>query len=60
MALIAFLPQLVCVALLGWTFANDMMFAQFAQTFAFVLLNKVVTSQVSPPEREYSFWLTVT
>ncbi|KAJ3412148.1 GPI mannosyltransferase 1 [Chytridiales sp. JEL 0842] len=44
--LLAFLPQMSLVAYLGFTLAKrDLTLACFAQTFAFVMLNKVVTSQ---------------
>ncbi|KAI9355360.1 PIG-M-domain-containing protein [Zopfochytrium polystomum] len=43
--LVAFVPQLALVAIVGGTARNDLPFACFAQTFAFVMLNKVVTSQ---------------
>lgn len=45
--LAGFLPQLGLTLALGWKFGKeDLAFAWFVQTFAFVTLNKVVTSQV--------------
>ena len=46
--LLAFAPQLVLCAVLGWVFRRDTHVACFLQTFAFVTFNKVCTSQVSP------------
>jgi phosphatidylinositol glycan class M len=43
--LLAFLPQLLPVILLGAGYAKDPAFALFTQTFAFVMFNKVCTSQ---------------
>ncbi|KAJ1561496.1 pentamidine resistance factor [Cladochytrium tenue] len=43
--LLAFIPQIALVTLIGATASADLPFACFAQTFAFVMLNKVVTSQ---------------
>ncbi|KAI8049170.1 PIG-M-domain-containing protein [Syncephalis plumigaleata] len=43
--LLAFLPQLIPVVVLGIVFASDPVFALFTQTFAFVAFNKVCTSQ---------------
>jgi phosphatidylinositol glycan class M len=45
-SLLSFIPQLIVVVGLGIRFANDLAFAWFLQTFAFVTLNKVCTSQV--------------
>ncbi|XP_065680123.1 GPI mannosyltransferase 1 isoform X1 [Hydra vulgaris] len=42
---IAFLPQLVTVVWLGFKYSAHLPFACFLQTFAFVSLNKVCTSQ---------------
>ncbi|KAL2919477.1 GPI mannosyltransferase 1 [Polyrhizophydium stewartii] len=44
-ALWSFIPQLGLVAALGVACASDLPFACFVQTFAFVMLNKVCTSQ---------------
>ena len=45
--LVSFGPQLGLVAFLGILYGSeDLPFACFSQTFAFVMLNKVVTSQV--------------
>ncbi|KAI8818750.1 PIG-M-domain-containing protein [Fimicolochytrium jonesii] len=44
-SILSFLPQLGLVSLLGTFLAKDVVFACFAQTFAFVMLNKVCTSQ---------------
>ncbi|RKP06571.1 GPI mannosyltransferase 1 [Thamnocephalis sphaerospora] len=43
--LLAFLPQLLPIVVLGAGYAKDPAFALFAQTFAFVAFNKVCTSQ---------------
>ncbi|KAJ3156793.1 hypothetical protein HDU86_003559 [Geranomyces michiganensis] len=44
-SIVSFLPQLTLVLILGAMLAKDIVFACFAQTFAFVMLNKVCTSQ---------------
>lgn len=46
-SIMEFLPQFTLVLALGGVLARDLPFACFAQTFAFVMLNKVCTSQVS-------------
>lgn len=46
-SILSFLPQLVLVVVLGLAYSNDLPFAWFLQTFAFVAFNKVCTSQVS-------------
>ena len=46
MGMLAFLPQIVLVFFLGIRYAHDLPMAFFLQTFAFVMLNKVITSQV--------------
>ncbi|TPX31352.1 hypothetical protein SmJEL517_g05286 [Synchytrium microbalum] len=43
--LVSFAPQLGLVAFLGFRYGHDLPFACFLQTFAFVMLNKVCTSQ---------------
>jgi phosphatidylinositol glycan class M len=45
-SLLSFVPQFIVVLGLGIRFADDLAFAWFLQTFAFVALNKVCTSQV--------------
>ncbi|KAJ1671950.1 GPI mannosyltransferase 1 [Coemansia sp. RSA 1836] len=45
MGLLSFLPQAVVVAVLGFAYGQDLYFAAFAQTFAFVAYNKVCTAQ---------------
>lgn len=47
MGLVAFVPQLALVSVIGITFGKDLFFAAFMQTFIFVTFNKVITSQVS-------------
>ena len=44
---LAFLPQFVCVVVLGIRYHFQLPLACFLQTFAFVTFNKVCTSQVS-------------
>lgn len=44
-ALGSFVPQLGLVFFLGVRFSKNLAFACFLQTFAFIMLNKVVTSQ---------------
>lgn len=46
-ALLAFVPQLALVTIIGITLGKDVFFATFIQTFIFVSFNKVITSQVS-------------
>ena len=42
---LAFCPQLISVVYFGWKYSENPPFACFIQTFAFVTLNKVCTSQ---------------
>jgi phosphatidylinositol glycan class M len=44
-SILSFLPQMVLVAVLGYSYSDDQSFAWFLQTFAFVMMNKVCTSQ---------------
>jgi len=44
-SLIAFLPQLLVIGLIGIKYRQDLTFAMFGQTVAFVAFNKVVTAQ---------------
>lgn len=46
LSLSAFIPQLISTVVLGLAFKSNLIFAMFTQTFAFVALNKVITSQV--------------
>jgi len=46
-SLIAFLPQLLVIGLIGIKYRQDLTFAMFGQTVAFVAFNKVVTAQVA-------------
>jgi hypothetical protein len=45
--LLVFLPQFTLVGVMG-TIRGSLEMRMFCQTFAFVMLNKVITSQVSP------------
>jgi phosphatidylinositol glycan class M len=47
LGLVTFLPQMIVVTLSGILYGKDLVFAAFLQTFAFVMFNKVITSQVS-------------
>lgn len=46
MGLLAFVPQLALVTVIGIAFGKDIYFACFIQTYLFVSYNKVITSQV--------------
>ncbi|KAJ2724245.1 GPI mannosyltransferase 1 [Coemansia sp. Benny D115] len=45
MGLLSFLPQIIVVTAIGMAYGQDVYFAAFAQTFAFVAYNKVCTAQ---------------